>query len=72
MNVAQTVSKMTKEEKILAMEEIWDDLCHTVGGFESPGWHEDVLRDRQKNLEIGEDRFVDWPTAKRNIQNELP
>lgn len=71
MNVAQTVKKMTKEEKILAMEEIWDNLCHTAGGFESPGWHEDVLRDREKNLEIGEDRFLDWPTAKRNIKNEL-
>ena len=36
MNVAQTVDKMTKKEKLLAMEEIWDDLCHTAAGFGVP------------------------------------
>ncbi len=71
MNVVQTVGRMTKGEKILAMEEIWNDLCRTAGGIDSPGWHEDVLCDREKKLEIGEDRFVDWHTVKRNLRNEL-
>jgi TnpA family transposase len=34
---------MTTEEKIRAMEKIWDDLCKKAGSLSSPSWHKDVL-----------------------------
>ncbi len=71
MNVVQTIDMMTTAEKILAMEKIWDDLCRTENVVSSPSWHDEVLRAREKMIEVGEDRFVDWNAAKRDIKRKL-
>ena len=63
--------EMTVEEKLRAMELLWDDLCRRAGGVTSPDWHEDVLAQRQAAVQRGEDRFEDWETAKRDIKNKV-
>lgn len=65
------LESMSVEEKIQVMEIIWDDLCHTADGIESPSWHEDVLREREEALKSGTDKFIDWDLAKRNIRKEI-
>ena len=62
---------MSVEEKILAMETLWDDLCGRAGGVQSPAWHEDVLADRDAARQRGEDASEDWEEAKRNIRNKV-
>jgi hypothetical protein len=65
------LEKMSVEEKLQAMELLWDDLCSKAGGMSSPAWHEDVLAERQAMHERGDDQFEDWDAAKRNIRNKV-
>lgn len=60
---------MTREEKLQAMEALWDDLSRNSESLESPTWHEDVLREREEQLSTGEARFIDWDQAKADIRN---
>ena len=65
------LDKMSVEEKIQAMELLWEDLCSRAGGVMSPAWHEDVLAERDAAHKRGEDEFEDWEEAKRNIRNKI-
>jgi hypothetical protein len=62
---------MSVEEKLRAMELLWDDLCGKAGGMSSPAWHEDVLAEREVTHVRGDDQFEDWDEAKRNIRNKV-
>jgi hypothetical protein len=35
---------------------------------ESPKWHEDVLRERDEAVKAGEETFIDWEEAKRQLR----
>jgi Putative addiction module component len=65
------LEKMSVEEKIRAMELLWDDLCKNAGDITSPAWHEDVLAERDAMQKRGDDQFEDWESAKRNIRNKV-
>ncbi|HEY7214899.1 MAG TPA: addiction module protein [Thermoanaerobaculia bacterium] len=60
---------MTREEKLQAMEALWDDLSRDPEALESPAWHEDVLRERDEQIAAGEAEFVDWEEAKADIRS---
>ena len=62
------LEKMSLEEKLQAMESLWDDLCSKAGDVSSPAWHEDVLAERDAMQKRGDDEFEDWDAAKRNIR----
>lgn len=63
------IKEMNLSEKFLAMEMIWDDISHTSSNFPSPSWHEDVLRERDAKIASGEDKLVDWESAKQQLRN---
>jgi hypothetical protein len=65
------IEEMTAEEKLKAMEMLWDDLCRRSPDFSSPSWHEDVLKEREQRIKDGKDRFVDWDQAKKDIRNSI-
>jgi len=65
------LEKMSVEEKLQAMESLWDDLCSKAGAICSPAWHEDVLADRDAMQERGDDETEDWEVAKMNIRNKI-
>ena len=65
------LEKMTVEEKLQAMESLWDDLCNRAGVVTTPAWPGDVLAEREAMLGRGEDQFEDWEEAKRNINNQV-
>ena len=69
MSSTLPLSQMTREEKLQAMEALWDDLSRNSESLESPTWHEDVLREREEQLSTGEASFIDWDQAKADIRN---
>lgn len=71
MAVTLPLEKMTTEEKIQAMESIWDDLCKSADSLSSPPWHEKILKEREENIARNTDKFIDWETAKKNIKNDI-
>ena len=69
MALSLPLSEMTLEEKLQAMEALWEDLSRTPDLIESPTWHEDILREREQRLAAGEAKFVDWDEAKAYIRS---
>jgi hypothetical protein len=65
------LEKMSIEEKLRAMESLWDDLCSRAGVITSPTWHGDILAEREAMREQGNDQFEDWEQAKRTIKNQV-
>ena len=62
---------MSLQEKLAAMEALWEDLARTPEAIESPAWHKDILDERRWRLAKGQSRFIDWETAKADIRNKL-
>lgn len=62
---------MSLQEKLAAMESLWEELARTPEAIESPAWHKDILDGRRQRLAEGQSRFIDWETAKADIRNKL-
>ena len=71
MAVTLRLDKMSVEEKIQAMESIWEDLCKSADSVTSPPWHEKVLNMREESVKRGSDQFTDWEKAKKDIKNDI-
>jgi hypothetical protein len=61
------LDQMTLEEKLHTMEALWDDLCRREEAVPVPRWQKDLLDERERLVEQGKARFVDWETAKKRI-----
>ena len=61
--------QMTTPDKLRLMEDLWADL--SANEITSPAWHGDVLDERDRLIESGEEKFVDWESAKRQLRDEL-
>jgi len=70
MPVTLPIKEMSFEEKIQAMELLWDDLSKNGEQFKSPDWHQDVLAQREKAIKDSSAEYIDWETAKKNIKGQ--
>ncbi len=61
------LKKMSRAEKLRAMEAIWTDLTQDEHQFESPAWHANALREAERAVESGTAKFVDWEDAKKRL-----
>ena len=71
MEATIPLDKMSVEEKIKAMEIIWDDLRKNASNVPSPEWHKHVLNERENALKSGEDRFIEWDKARKKIIDSI-
>ena len=62
---------MTIEEKLRIMEEIRDDLREDESKIPVPGWHFEVLRDREHKVAEGQAEFVDLDTFKKLVAEDI-
>ena len=65
------LDKMTVEEKVALMEELWADLCSRSEYDPSLAWHGVVLAEREAALERGEEEVLDWEEAKARLRKEI-
>ena len=63
------IARMSREEKLQALEAIWADLSKDAAAVESPPWHEDVLKETQARTSAGQEQILDWPEAKRKLRD---
>lgn len=54
MSVETLIGSLTHSEKLLAMELIWRELSSAESAIESPGWHDQMVRERLQNPSPGE------------------
>ena len=71
METGLPLERMTVAEKLRAMEALWADLSRNADAFDSPAWHADVLREREKRVREGQESYVDWETAKKELRDRL-
>ena len=65
------ISKMSRSEKLQAMEAIWTDLSKDEASVESPSWHGDVLKETEKRIAAGLESPVDWNIAKQELRKRF-
>jgi len=65
------LTEMSVAEKLQLMERLWDNLSTNERNIVSPSWHADVLGERDRLIESGEEKFVDWESAKKQLRAEL-
>jgi len=70
MPVALPLKKMSRDEKLRAMEALWTDLSKDDDGFESPEWHAQALREAEGTVKDGKAKFSDWKEAKKRIRRK--
>ncbi len=70
MSVNLPLDQMTTEEKLQAMEALWADLTRNAEQFESPAWHEQELKEREQRVKSGQESFIDWEIAKKQLREE--
>ncbi len=52
------IKKMSRIERLQAMEALWDSLLDEETEIQSPEWHRDVLQERKRKVEAGEAEFI--------------
>ena len=62
------IQQMSWEEKLRAMEELWESLSREPGRLESPPWHGDALRETEQRYEAGLEEAIDWAVAKQELR----
>ena len=65
------IEKMSLEDKLRAMEALWDDLCKREEDVPVPQWHKDLLDERERLIEQGKAGFLDWETARHTISKAI-
>ena len=67
MPTSLQLKKMTFIEKIQTMELLQDDLCQQPDKVESPNWHLDTLKYRQRLIKEGKAEYLNWEDVKKEI-----
>ncbi|MCF7817374.1 MAG: addiction module protein [Kiritimatiellales bacterium] len=62
------IKAMSRSEQLLAMEMLWDELCHQVQEPESPAWHKDVLDARQTKIAEGHAEYLTIDEVKKRLR----
>ena len=52
------IKKMSRLERLAAIEALWDSLSDEEAEIESPDWHRNVLEERKKGIESGRAEFI--------------
>lgn len=68
MSVTLPLSKMSTEDKLRAMEDLWVSLAGQPEGVEPPAWHQAALAETEKRIKPGEETFIDWELAKKSLR----
>ena len=69
---ALAIENMSRDEKLLAMEELWESLSRDEARLESPPWHKEALRETVARHDAGKEPPIDWDASKRELRKRLP
>jgi putative addiction module component (TIGR02574 family) len=63
------LDRMTIEEKLRAMEMLWDDLCRNEQQIPVSDWQKELLDERQRQIDASEAKFSDWESVKKRLRD---
>ena len=70
MSVTLVLKRMSREDKLRAMEALWADLSGDEAQFDSPAWHANALRQATQLVRAGKAKFSTWEAAKERIRRK--
>jgi hypothetical protein len=62
---------MTRSEKVMVMEALWEDLSRDQTQVESPEWHLKELTATEERVKSGEEKLIDWEQAKKDLRRRF-
>jgi len=62
------IAKMSVEERVTLMEELWASFDHDNLEYPVPTWHEAILKQRANS---DKSHFKSFDEVKKNLQKEL-
>ena len=65
------IGLLSKEDKLRMMEAFWEDLSKEDTEVESPKWHQEALQETEHRLKLGEEKNIDWQTAKKDLRKRF-
>ena len=65
------IRDLSREDKLRVMEAIWEDLSKEGEEVESPKWHKEALQETEQRVNSGEEKMVDWHTAKKELRERF-
>ncbi len=65
------LDEMTITEKLVVINQIWEDLVRKPNDVPSPEWHKDVLSARANRVKNGEAHFKDFNSVKSELRSEF-
>ncbi len=71
MNLLESIHKLPNSEKIKVMEFLWDELTLEEDKYSSPKWHKSALRETEKRVAEGKEKFIDWNEAKELLRKDF-
>jgi len=63
------IENMSREEKLRAMEALWQEISKEDPAPESPAWHGEVLEQTRSRVAAGTERTLEWDDAKRRLRH---
>ena len=63
------IRHMSVEQKLGAIEAIWDNLLHGDEALESPEWHGNALAETENRVQTGEVASIEWDQAKADLRS---
>ena len=64
----EEVSRLSKTERLQALEWLWASLVKEQEDIESPEWHGEVLAARQAKADAGEAQFISVAELKKRLR----
>jgi len=69
--IALPLKQMSHAEKLMALEALWEDLSRDDEAYESPAWHLQELPATEERVKSGQEKFIDWESAKRDLRGRV-
>jgi len=69
---AAQIEQMNVQERLRAMEMLWDSLGREADRVGSPPWHGDALAERRARAESGDARFLTLEQLRADLRTPAP
>jgi hypothetical protein len=68
MNITLPIAEMSTARKSQTVEALQPELTRNADACDSPAWHGDVLRERDRRVAEGRENYMAWEDAKRELR----
>jgi len=62
------IQEMSRQEKLQALQALWENLVQEDEAIDSPSWHGDALKETEERMKSGNECTWDWETAKDELK----